>query len=105
MKALSAILVAAFAAVLLLLPNESEAAAVKHCPDGLCEPVLLCPPWSVWDDETEQCRTVRVCPGESQVLITGGECELYCGGGREPDPFKPHHCRTAFKCPRRTRGD
>ena len=99
MKALSAILVAAFAAALFLLPKESEAATIQHCPNGLCEPVLLCPPWTTWDETTQQCRTVRVCPGESQVLITGGECELYCRAGREPDPFKPHHCRTAFKCP------
>ena len=98
-KFLSEFLFAASVTVLFLLPKESEAATVKHCPNGLCEPAVLCPPWSVWDDETEQCRTVRVCPGESQVLVTGGECELYCHTGREPDPFKPHHCRTAFKCP------
>ena len=99
MKGLSVALFAVFAAVLFLFPKESEAATVQHCPNGLCEPVLLCPPWTTWDETLQQCRTVRVCPGESQVLITGGECELYCGAGREPDPFKPHHCRTAFKCP------
>ena len=79
--------------------DDAGAVTVQYCPDGLCEPVLLCPPWTVWDETLQQCRTVRNCPGESQVIVTGGECELYCGSGREPDPFKPHHCRTAFQCP------
>ena len=88
----------AFAAVALVRDGAAGETA-KQCPNGLCEPVLLCPPWSTWDESIQQCRTVRTCPGESQVLITGGECELHCGTGREPDPFRPHHCRTAFQCP------
>ena len=99
MKILSAILFSVFAAVLFLLPNESEAAAVQHCPDGLCEPALLCPPWTKWDDETQQCHQVAFCPGQSQVQIPGGPCILHCRAGSEPDPFKPNYCRPAFKCP------
>ena len=84
---------------IFLVRNDAAAATYQHCPTGLCKPAILCPPWAAWDDNAKQCRTVRTCPGESQVLITGGECELHCGTGREPDPFKPHHCRTAFQCP------
>ena len=86
-------------AALALVRNDAAAATYQDCPGGICEPAILCPPWTTWDDSAKQCRTVVVCPGESQVLVTGGQCELHCGSGREPDPFKPHHCRTAFQCP------
>ena len=99
MKILSAILFSVFAAVLFLLPNESEAAAVQHCPDGLCKPALLCPPWTKWDEKTQRCHQVAFCPGQSQVQIPGGPCILHCRAGSEPDPFKPNYCRPAFKCP------
>ena len=99
MKGLSTFLFSVFTVALFLLPNESEAATYQHCPDGLCEPALLCPPWTEWNDETRQCRQVASCPGQSQVQIPGGPCLLHCRAGSEPDPFKPHHCRTAFQCP------
>ena len=94
MKFLFLTLVVAF-----LSANEGEAATLKHCPDGLCEPAMLCPPWTKWDEETQQCHQVAFCPGQSQVQEPGGPCILHCRAGREPDPFKPHHCRTAFQCP------
>ena len=86
-------------AAVALVRDDAAAATYQDCPGGICEPAILCPPWTTWDDSAKQCQTVVVCPGESQVLVTGGECELHCGSGREPDPFKPHHCRTAFQCP------
>ena len=93
-------LLAAFVVLsLLLVRNDAGGATYQHCPDGLCQPALLCPPWTTWDDDAEQCRTVVNCPGESQVLVSGGECQLYCRAGREPDPFRPNYCRAAFQCP------
>ena len=85
--------------LIFLVRNDAAAATYQHCPDGLCKPALLCPPWTTWDDNAKQCRTVRACPGESQVLVSGGECELYCRLGNEPDPFRPNYCRPAFQCP------
>ena len=71
----------------------------QNCPDGLCEPALLCPPWTEWDEANRQCRQVAFCPGQSQVQIPGGPCVLHCRAGSEPDPFRPNYCRPAFQCP------
>ena len=99
MKVLSAFFFSVFAVSLFLLPNESEAATYQHCPTGLCEPALLCPPWTEWNPETQQCLQTAFCPGQTQVQTPGGPCLLHCRAGTEPDPFNPHHCRIAFQCP------
>ena len=107
-----------FAAVLLAIPadkalarNDDRQDAVGKgdrarpppvhvtCDDGICPSVVLCGPWSVWDAQARECRQVSFCPGDRQVQIPGGPCELHCGPGMEVNPFDPNHCRRVFSCP------
>ena len=69
------------------------------CPDGECPPVVLCAPGSEWDARARTCRQVSFCPGDRQVQIPGGPCELYCRPGTEVNPFDPDRCRPVFTCP------
>ena len=108
----------AFAAVLLAIPadnalahNDDQQDAVGKgdrarpppvyvtCDDGICPPVVLCGPWSVWDAQARECRQVSFCPGDRQVQIPGGPCELHCRPGTEVNPFDPNYCRRVFSCP------
>ena len=103
-----ALLLAAFAAAMFLPVGDGVAAESGRarpppvyvtCENGECPPVFLCAPGSVWDARARTCRQVSFCPGDRQVQIPGGPCELYCRPGAEVNPFDSNRCRPVFTCP------
>ena len=86
----SALPLLAFLAALLAPVESATAQTGAQCPFP-----RECPPGE--EVGTHDCGVPLSCPGES-VAIGVGFCVLRCGPGREPNPWREHHCRAPVHC-------
>ena len=89
-RVFSAIVLAGFAALgfaASAAPTDKPAFNMAACPNGICPPAYLCPPWSQWDADLHRCvRVAMECEGQTEIEQVGGQCVLNCPYGSEPDP-------------------